>query len=123
VGEAITIDARLTFDRVSLRFGRQVALSDATLHCRDGAVTCLVGPNGAGKSSALALAAGLLRPDSGRVLVDGKAVAALAHTDGVSYLPQTSFFPGLLTAREVLDFAITLTHPPVSRVADVLHVT
>jgi ATP-binding cassette subfamily C protein len=64
---------------------------DVTLYCPPGTLTLVVGPNGAGKSSLLRFALGLMRPDSGRVELDGQDVwhcdrAALGARIG--YLPQ-----------------------------------
>ena len=56
----------LTFERVTRRFGAQVALLDANLVLEPGLIG-LLGPNGAGKTTFLRLAAGLIRPSSGRI--------------------------------------------------------
>nr|WP_202107164.1 ABC transporter ATP-binding protein [Agromyces seonyuensis] len=53
------------------RFGHTVALEDLDLTVRVGSFTGIVGPNGAGKTTALSMVAGLLRPDSGTVLING----------------------------------------------------
>ncbi|PWJ53996.1 putative ABC transport system ATP-binding protein [Quadrisphaera granulorum] len=72
----------ITFDDVTLTHpdgaGRVTALDHVHLVVPDGAVTVLTGPSGSGKSSLLAVAAGLVRPDSGRVLLDDDDVARLA---------------------------------------------
>jgi len=66
---------RLVLANVTLTYpdggGRLTALDDVSLDVGPGEVTALVGPSGSGKSSLLALAATLIRPDRGRVLVDG----------------------------------------------------
>ncbi|MFO7854394.1 MAG: ATP-binding cassette domain-containing protein [Paracoccaceae bacterium] len=54
-----------------LRLGGRAALRGATLALRSGEVTALLGPNGAGKSTCLACLSGALRPDAGRVSMDG----------------------------------------------------
>jgi energy-coupling factor transport system ATP-binding protein len=59
-------------DGATLRYGELVALRDATLDLRRGEVVALMGRNGAGKSSLLSLLAGLRRPDTGTVLVEGE---------------------------------------------------
>lgn len=74
--------AALMAEGLGKRFGRQWALHDCTFELQPGRVTALVGSNGAGKSTLLELAAGLIRPDAGRVLVCGhdpynEAAAAL----------------------------------------------
>jgi sodium transport system ATP-binding protein len=53
------------------QFGRIAAVDGVSFDAGDGAVTGLLGPNGAGKTTTLRMLYGLVRPDRGRVLVDG----------------------------------------------------
>src|SRR5262249_37043257 len=52
-------------------FGSVVAVAGATFSARDGEITGLLGPNGAGKTTTLRCLYTLMRPDRGRVAVDG----------------------------------------------------
>jgi ABC-type multidrug transport system ATPase subunit len=113
----------LNFDHVSLYYGHCAALADVTLRCPGGRVTCLVGPNGAGKSSVLAAAAGMIRLQAGRITAGAREIIARRHTAGVSYLPQNSAFARLQTAREVLDFAASVSGAGASRYAAALDAT
>lgn len=62
------------------RFGGVSAVCGLGFELRRGAIKAIIGPNGAGKSTALALIAGAVRPDSGRIDIDGLAVEQLpAH--------------------------------------------
>ncbi len=56
---------------VTKAFGKIIAVEDVNLNVRDGEIVALVGPNGAGKTTLLKLAAGILLPTRGRVLVYG----------------------------------------------------
>ena len=56
---------------VSFRYGRQLALTEASLSAREGEFVGLVGPNGAGKSTLVRLVAGLAAPDRGTVRLAG----------------------------------------------------
>jgi len=102
----------LTFDRVSILYGHVVALSEVTMKCAAGRVTCLVGPNGAGKTSALASAAGLVRHSAGKITIGEREVLPYESIEGRSYLPQNGTFSKHLTAREVLNFAASVTSAP-----------
>jgi sulfate/thiosulfate transport system ATP-binding protein len=61
----------LTVDGVYKRFGRFPALSGVSLDARSGEFLTLLGPSGSGKTTLLRVLAGLDKPDSGRVLLDG----------------------------------------------------
>ena len=87
-------------DAVSKRYGQRVALCDCTLGVMPGQVVALVGPNGAGKSTALKTVLGIVRPDAGRVRVNGFDVVAEPEQARalVGYVPQRLAFPEHVTA-------------------------
>jgi len=70
---------------VSKRYGGVVALADGTLDVHSGDVVALVGANGSGKSTLSKILTGVVAPDAGQILLDGKPVsfnsphAARAH--------------------------------------------
>ena len=75
----------ITLDDVTLTYpdgdGRVTALDHVSVTGRPGTVTGITGPSGSGKSSLLAVAATLVRPDSGRVRIDGTEAAGLSMAD------------------------------------------
>ena len=73
---AATFAARLSFEHVSLAYGGLEAVNDVSFELRPGEVVCLLGPSGCGKTTLLRIAAGVERPQSGRVLLDGQVVAS-----------------------------------------------
>jgi ATP-binding cassette subfamily F protein 3 len=74
----------LRIEHLRKDYGGQRVLDDATLVLKSGERAALVAPNGAGKSTLLKIVAGLLDPDSGRVLVpQGLVVSYLAQDAGV----------------------------------------
>ncbi len=65
----------LELDGVTRTFGDERAVADLSLTVHDGELLTLLGPSGCGKTTTLRLLAGLLRPDSGTITVDGELVA------------------------------------------------
>jgi iron complex transport system ATP-binding protein len=86
-------------------YGERPVLSDVDLRVPEGETLALVGRNGCGKSTLLHLLAGTLRPDRGRVLLQGRDMAALsrrATARRVAVLHQTlPPVPGLTVRRLV----------------------
>jgi multiple sugar transport system ATP-binding protein len=99
--------AELRLEGVSKRFGAVAAVADLTLTAPDGAFVVLLGPTGAGKTTALRLAAGLEKPDVGRVLIGGRDVTreTPAGRDVAMVFQQYSLYPHL-TVRENLAFPL-----------------
>ncbi|MEP7225539.1 MAG: ATP-binding cassette domain-containing protein, partial [Actinomycetota bacterium] len=67
----------LRIDEVTVRFGEKAALDGVTLEIASDEVVAVLGPSGSGKSTLLRVIAGLQRPDSGRVLLDGEDLAPI----------------------------------------------
>jgi iron(III) transport system ATP-binding protein len=72
---AATIAGRLTFEEVSLTFGTVEAVREVSFELAPGEIACLLGPSGCGKTTLLRIAAGVERPQTGRVAIDGVEVA------------------------------------------------
>ena len=97
----------LELDDVWVSYGGMRALSGVSLVVPPGCVVALLGPNGAGKSTTLRTVSGLVRPERGRVLLDGVRVDRRApHSTarlGVVHVPEgRGIFPSL-SVRENLD--------------------
>ena len=69
----------LRVENVSLRYGAVSALDDVSFDIERGSILCLLGASGSGKSSALRLIAGLERPTSGLIAIQGNLVAGNGH--------------------------------------------
>ena len=64
---------------VNKAFGSQKVLVDLNLEIPEGAITAIIGPSGEGKSVLIKHMIGLLKPDSGQVLVDGEDIAVMGR--------------------------------------------
>ncbi len=90
--------AALTLQNVTVAFGAYTAVADTTLHVADGEFLSVVGPTGCGKSTLLNLAAGLLAPTDGTVLVQGVALRGINRRAG--YLFQSDSLMPWRSARD-----------------------
>jgi ABC-2 type transport system ATP-binding protein len=81
-----------------------LALDGLDMQVRRGEVFGLLGPNGSGKSTTMKLILGLIRPTSGTVKVFGERSGSLASRRQLGFLPENPYFPGFLSAREVLNY-------------------
>lgn len=64
----------LGIESLTTRYGAITAVRDVELTVRAGEIVCLIGPNGAGKTTLLSTISGLLKPSTGRVVLDGNDV-------------------------------------------------
>ncbi|MEZ4220007.1 MAG: ABC transporter ATP-binding protein [Polyangiaceae bacterium] len=111
----------LTLEHVSVRFGTVQALRDVSLSVKEGEIVMLVGPNGAGKSTLIRVLLGLVRPDSGRLVVDGKPRDVdNAFKAELGYLPEAVAFAENLSGRQVLSFFASARGTSRGRVDEVL---
>ena len=73
---------------LSKRYGTRFALDQLSFHARPGEVLGVLGPNGAGKSTAFLSLNGLLRPDGGRISLDGKLMGS-NRGQSIALIPET----------------------------------
>ncbi|WP_348268430.1 LPS export ABC transporter ATP-binding protein [Edaphobacter paludis] len=83
----------LSTEEIGKSYGGRQVVRGVSLQIEQGEVVGLLGPNGAGKTTSFYMIVGLLRPDAGRVLMDGEDISRLpmylrARNHGISYLPQ-----------------------------------
>lgn len=75
------------------RFGGLTAVDDCTLSVPAGSITAVIGPNGAGKTTLFSMIAGFLKPNGGRILMDGDDITGLS--------PPTLFHKGLVRTFQI----------------------
>lgn len=81
------------------KYGSQKAVDNLNLTIEHGRVYALLGPNGSGKSTFMKMAAGLIHPSSGTILMDGEPIGkkSKAHT---VYMPTESYFYSYMTWKD-----------------------
>lgn len=106
----------LSVEKIEVRYGDALALSEVSLEVEQGEIVSLVGANGAGKSTALKAISGLLKPRSGQILFCGRRLNDLpAHSIvnlGIVQIPEgRQLFP-YMTALENLELG---SYTPAAR--------
>ena len=102
------------------RAGRVRALDGVSLEIRAGEVFGIIGPNGAGKTTLLGCLLGFLRPDAGRVTVDGRAPDDLGVRATTGYLPERLVLDRWMTGLDFLRYHHALAGlPRTARARDV----
>jgi lipopolysaccharide export system ATP-binding protein len=105
---AVRADGRgLSVISIAKSYDGKPVLRDVSLGVERGEVVGLLGPNGAGKTTCFYSVMGLVRPDSGRILLEGEDITGLPMYRrailGLGYLPQeTSIFRGLSVAQNIM---------------------
>lgn len=112
---------------VSHDFAKSSVLRNISFHVPHGSITALLGPSGGGKTTLLRIIAGLERPTSGSVLINGHVVADAStwvppHERGVALVPQEgALFPHLTVAENVaFGLAKRRSHNTKNRVNEML---
>ena len=94
------LDDGLIINKVSKTYGNKNVVKDISISIQRGEIVGLLGPNGAGKTTTFYMIVGLVKPDTGNILLDKiditKAPIYLRGSKGIGYLPQEpSIFRGL----------------------------
>ncbi|HET9428798.1 MAG TPA: LPS export ABC transporter ATP-binding protein [Allosphingosinicella sp.] len=97
----------LSIVSIAKSYDKKAVLTDVSLGVDRGEVVGLLGPNGAGKTTCFYSVMGLVKPDSGRILLDGEDITGLPMYRrailGLGYLPQeTSIFRGLSVSQNIM---------------------
>ncbi len=92
---------------IAKSYDKRAVLTDVSLSVAKGEVVGLLGPNGAGKTTCFYSVMGLVKPDSGRIMLNGEDITRLPMYRrailGLGYLPQeTSIFRGLSVEQNIM---------------------
>lgn len=110
-------DIGLEVRSIAKAYDRRAVLHDVSLDVHRGEVVGLLGPNGAGKTTCFYSVMGLVKPDAGRIFLDGQEITDLPMYRrailGLGYLPQeTSIFRGLTVEQNILS-VLEVSEPDV----------
>jgi NitT/TauT family transport system ATP-binding protein len=106
----MTVGVSLELDRVRLSYTGVPVIDELTLTVRPGEILVLTGPSGCGKSTVLRALAGLLPPDSGRILADDAEVTGTSGDRGMVF--QDNALLPWRTVRSNIELALRLRGEP-----------
>jgi lipopolysaccharide export system ATP-binding protein len=121
-------DAGLQVRQLRKSYKKRLVIRDVSLRLNRGEVVALLGPNGSGKTTCFYAIAGLVTPEGGQVVIDGRDVTALPMYRrarfGIGYLPQeVSIFRGLSVEDNimaVLEITLNDSHKRRERLEELL---
>ena len=100
---------------IAKSYDKRVVLSDVSLSVAKGEVVGLLGPNGAGKTTCFYSIMGLVKPDAGRIMLDGADITQLPMYRrailGLGYLPQETSIFRALTVEQNIASVLELSEP------------
>lgn len=118
----------LILKNLNIGYGDQHVIRDFNLTVADGEMVSLLGPSGAGKTTVLKAVAGLIRPQSGEILINGRAIHDLApeKRDAVMVFQKPLLFPFMNVAQNIafgLRMSGQLDADSTSRIREILALT
>jgi len=107
--------ASLQFDQISFTYpgGKQAAIKDVFIDVKPGEIVVFVGPSGCGKTTLLRIAAGLLFPEKGRLIIDGEDALPLPpEKRRIGWVPQSYALFEHLNIAENVGFGLKMQKVP-----------
>jgi branched-chain amino acid transport system ATP-binding protein len=127
VSAETTPGMRLEVERICAGYGGARVLHDLSMSFGPGSVISILGPNGAGKTTLVKVLAGLLKPMSGRLVIDGAEVArhttVRAVSRGIAVVPEgRGIFPKMSVEQNLSIGAWARRHEPTQVASDIADV-
>jgi Cu-processing system ATP-binding protein len=98
-----TLRNMIEAQNITKRFGKLTALQNVSFNFKAGECIALIGPNGCGKTTLIKSILGMVVPDSGQMLFDGKGIAGeFKYRARIGYMPQVGRYPEAATIGQVM---------------------
>ena len=95
----------LKLENLKKYYATQKAVDDISFDVKEGSIFGLLGPNGAGKTTLLRMITGIIYPDSGNILIDGRKFDPVKDIAYIGYMPEER---GLYKKMKIGDHAMYL---------------
>lgn len=88
---------------ISKRFGKLQVLKKINLHLKKGECIALIGPNGCGKTTLIKSVLGMVLPNNGEILFNGKSINKnIQYRENIGYMPQIGRYPENMTIGQII---------------------
>lgn len=89
---------------ISKRFGKLQVLNDISIKLNKGECIAMIGPNGCGKTTLIKSILGMVLPNSGEILFDGKSIKKdIEYRRNIGYMPQIGRYPENMTIGQIIN--------------------
>ena len=94
----------IVIENISKQFGKLKVLDNVSLSCKESNCIALIGPNGSGKTTLIKSVLGMVMPDSGHIIFNGKNIVNdWMYREEIGYMPQIGRYPDNMTIGQVID--------------------
>jgi Cu-processing system ATP-binding protein len=108
----IKLEKMIEANGLTKNFGKMRALDNITVGFRSGQAVALLGPNGSGKTTFIKSILGMVIPDQGEILFDGKSILKdWTYRSKIGYMPQIGRYPDNMSIRQVFEMMKDIRQP------------
>ena len=94
----------IEIQNISKKFGKLEVLKGVNLLCKKGECIALIGPNGCGKTTLIKSILGMVLPDNGSIVFNGKSVVGeFIYREKIGYMPQIGRYPDNMTIGQIIE--------------------
>ncbi|MBL7887812.1 MAG: ABC transporter ATP-binding protein [Flavobacterium sp.] len=94
----------IEIQNISKKFGKLEVLKGVNLLCKKGECIALIGPNGCGKTTLIKSILGMVLPDNGSIVFNGKSVVGeYVYREKIGYMPQIGRYPDNMTIGQIIE--------------------
>ena len=101
----------IVIENISKQFGKLKVLDNVSVTCDTSKCIALIGPNGSGKTTLIKSVLGMVVPDSGNIIFNGKNIQNdWKYREQIGYMPQIGRYPDNMTIGQVIDMMKDIRH-------------